>query len=113
MKLCNQLVISRDQLLTSQSAIVVEWRDENDQLQAFFTLYLTMVGDELKYKLDFTRVFLFRQKFTQNYQIHETSQGSLAAFLRNLEFYEEINDKNFPIRFRKRLIFYVFSLAIQ
>ena len=103
MKLCNQLVVARDQLLTSQSAIVVEWRDENDQLQAFFTLYRTMVGDELKFKLDFTRVYLFRQKFTPNFEIHETSQGNLTAFLRNLEFYEEINDKNFAIRLENNL----------
>ena len=99
MSLCNEMVVARESLLTSQSAIMMESRDENDQLNGFWVLYLIMVDETMQYKLNFTKVYNFKQNSTPDLPVHEPSQAGFASFKRNLEFYEEIIDKEISIRF--------------
>ena len=61
MSLCNEMVVARETLLTSQSAIMMESRDENDQLNGFWVLYLVMVDENMQYKLNFTKIYNFKE----------------------------------------------------
>merc|ERR1711892_239988 len=98
MRLCNELVAKRDKLLTSQSAVMMEARDANDQLQAYWVLYATMANDDMQYMLNYSHMYTFKENWTTGYQVHEPSLGSIACFKRNLNYYEEIDDKMLAIR---------------
>ena len=99
MSLCNEMVVARETLLTNQSAIMMESRDENDQLNGFWVLYLIMVDETMQYKLNYTKVYNFKENTAQDLSVHEPSQAGFVSFKRNLEFYEEIIDKEISIRF--------------
>ena len=113
MSLCNEMVVARESLLTSQSAIMMESRDENDQLNGFWVLYLIMVDETMQYKLNFTKVYNFKQNSTPDLPVHEPSQAGFASFKRNLEFYEEIIDKEISIRFEVLFETYFIDISGQ
>ena len=103
MRLCNELVTKRETLLTSQSAVMMETRDDNDQLQAYWVLYATMANDnDMQYMLNYTHLYSFKENWTTGYQIHEPSLGSMACFKRNVNCYEELDEKMLTVRLVRR-----------
>merc|ERR1712179_548862 len=48
--------------------------------------------------LNYTHLYSFKEDWTTGYQIHEPSLGSMACFKRNVNCYEEIDEKMLTVR---------------